>query len=125
MKSKKLYIGIAIGFSLVIICTGVYAYRQAHKEDVKSIIYVNPLGNEELEQADFAAFEKLVDTVEEKGELVENPELRCGSYGFRMTFRNGREKDISINATYCYIDGKCYFSSLKLCKQFVTFFEAD
>lgn len=125
MKRRKLYIGLAIGLSLVLTFAGGCMYWQAHQGDVKSIIYLNPMQEATLSKDDFDAFEKLVSSVEKTGIRIENPEMRAGSYNYSIIYRNGKEKDIGINAVYCYINGTCYASSQELCDQLITFFEDD
>lgn len=125
MKRRKLYIGLAVGLSIVLILSGGYTYWQGRKTDVKSIIYLNPLQEKALAKDKFDAFEKLVSSVEETSKRVENPEMRAGSYSVRLTYREGKEKYVTVNAVYCYINGTCYTSSQELCDQFMAFFEDD
>lgn len=88
---------------------------------MKSIIYLNPIKEETLAGTDFDAFEKLVGSVEETGKRINNPEMRAGSYGYRIVYRNGKEKDIGVNAVYCYINGTWYASSQEICDRFIAF----
>lgn len=115
-----MYLAI-VGLFLVLICVGVYSYQQTHKDDIKSIIYLNAIKKEELDRTDFLDFERLVQLVEDNTEQVKNPEMRAGGYSYQINYNNGKEKNVFINATYCFIDGKCYISSDEFCEQFGAF----
>lgn len=102
MKRRKLYIGLAIGLSIVLTFAGGRIYWQAHQGDVKSIIYLNSMQEEALAKDDFDALEKLVSSVEKTGMRIENPEMRAGSYSYLVV----EKTKAGVDADYTFKNGE-------------------